>query len=261
MSKKRGHNEGSISKRKDGLWTSVATVGRKPDGSLRRRTFYGKTRKEVNDKLQKALADLQNGKYVDKNKILVKDWLEKWLWTYKSSVLKPKTFSSYKMLVDVYINNSLAYIPIQDLCTNDIQEMIVKLTSEGLSSRTVKYTCTVLSGALEQAIKNNLINTNVCRNAVLPQQVKRREARVMSQEDQEKFINSIKGHRLFCAFLLLLSTGCRIGELLALKYENVNWDEGFIKISQTLQRIETTFDKKWLYNKCWGKEIELYKKI
>ena len=85
MAKKRGNNEGSIVRRKDGLWMAQISIGRNPQtGKFKRSTFYGKTRKEVADKLAKALRDQQQGIFVEPHKLTLGEWLDKWLWEYKN---------------------------------------------------------------------------------------------------------------------------------------------------------------------------------
>ena len=80
MAKKRGNNEGSITRRKDGLWMAQITIGRDPQtGKPKRATFYGKTRQEVADKLTKALRDKQQGTFVAPHKLTLGEWLDTWL--------------------------------------------------------------------------------------------------------------------------------------------------------------------------------------
>src|SRR5437773_1400601 len=92
MAKKRGNNEGSITRRKDGLWMAQVTLGRDPQtGKLKRATFYGKTRQEVADKLTKALREKQQGTFVTPHKTTLGVWLDIWLWEYKKPRLRPIT--------------------------------------------------------------------------------------------------------------------------------------------------------------------------
>lgn len=244
--RKRGQGEGSIYKRKDGRWASVITVGKNPDGSQKRRFFYGKTRKEVSDKLNKALSDLRVGDYVEPTDLTVSDWLNTWLWDYKSTNLKPKTIDSYDWIIHNCINPHIGSLSVQSLSTDIIQSMINKLTKQGLSARTVKYSHTVLHASLEQAVKNSILHKNPSKHCVLPRK-ETKEIRILTIEEQKKFIIAIGEHRLKTAFLMLLSTGCRIGELLALNWDNVNFSDGTIKITQTLQRVknfDNSSDKK-----------------
>ena len=93
MAKKRGNNEGSITRRPDGRWMAQVTIGRDPEtGKSRRATFYGKTRQDVADKLTKALRDKQQGTFVAPHKLTLGEWLDTWLWEYNKPRIRPMTF-------------------------------------------------------------------------------------------------------------------------------------------------------------------------
>src|SRR2546425_1147804 len=111
MPKKRGNNEGTIAKRKDGRWMAQVTSGRDPQsGKLKRATFYGKTRQEVADKLTKALREKQQGIFVAPHNMTLGEWLDTWLWEYKKPKLRPITFDSYEMLVRRHLKPALGSI-------------------------------------------------------------------------------------------------------------------------------------------------------
>src|SRR6266700_7764320 len=104
MAKKRGNNEGSITRRPDGRWMAQVTIGRDPaTGKPRRATFSGKTRQEVADKLTKALRDKQQGTFVAPHKLTLGEWLDTWLQEYKKPHVRPSTFDSYEMLVRYHL--------------------------------------------------------------------------------------------------------------------------------------------------------------
>jgi len=90
MAKKRGNNEGSITRRPDGRWMAQVTIGRDAaTGKPKRATFYGKTRQEVADKLTKALREKQQGTFVAPHKMTLGEWLDTWLWEYKKLRIRP----------------------------------------------------------------------------------------------------------------------------------------------------------------------------
>src|SRR5215471_14811238 len=97
MSKKRGNNEGSITRRKNGLWMAQVTIGRdSKTGKPKRATFYGKTRQEVAEKLTKALQERQQGTFVAPHKTTLAEWLDTWLWEYKKPRVRAITFDTYE---------------------------------------------------------------------------------------------------------------------------------------------------------------------
>ena len=122
MAKKRGNNEGSITRRPDGRWMAQVTIGRDPaTGKPRRATFYGKTRQDVADKLTKALRDKQQGTFVAPHKLTLGEWLQTWLWEYKQPTLRPLSFDHYETVIRRYLKPALGHIPLQDLRPEHVQ--------------------------------------------------------------------------------------------------------------------------------------------
>src|SRR5215470_3349155 len=125
MAKKRGNNEGSITRRPDGRWMAQVTIGRDPaTGKPRRATFYGKTRQEVADKLTKALREKQQGTFVAPHKLTLGEWLQTWLWEYKAPRVRPATFAGYEMIVRRHLTPALGHIALQDLRPEHIQHSL-----------------------------------------------------------------------------------------------------------------------------------------
>src|SRR5215510_5819914 len=122
MAKKRGNNEGSITRRPDGHWMAQVTIGRNPaTGKPKRATFYGKTRQEVADKLTKALRDKQQGTFVAPHKLTLGEWLDTWLWEYKQPTLPALSFDHYVTVIRRYLKSTLGHIPSQDLRPDHVQ--------------------------------------------------------------------------------------------------------------------------------------------
>lgn len=111
------------------------------------------------------------------------------------------------------------------------------ILKEGLSPRTVKYIHTVLHGALKQAAKNNIVARNVSEATILPKQ-RKKDIKVLTLEEQQRFLNSLEGERLKSIFIIALATGMRQGELLALTWDNVNFKEGTITVKRSLKRVK-----------------------
>ncbi|ADQ06535.1 hypothetical protein Calhy_0799 [Caldicellulosiruptor hydrothermalis 108] len=152
--KKRGNNEGSIYRRKDGLWCGQITIGRDENGRQKKQYFYGKTRQEVADKIAKALNDLANGIYVDPARMLLKDWLNTWLWEYKKQTLRPSTFQDYESLINNHIIPSIGHYKLKDLRPEHLQALYNSKYESGLSLSTIKHIYVILHSSLDQALKN-----------------------------------------------------------------------------------------------------------
>src|SRR5262249_45494736 len=164
MAKKRGNNEGSITRRPDGRWMAQVTVGRDPaTGKPKRATFYGKTRQEVADKLTKALRDKQQGTFVAPHKLTLGGWLDKWVWEYKKPRVRSITFDTYEMQVRRHLKPVLGHIALQDLRPEHVQHYCNEKARQGLAAQTIHQHQITLSDALTRAEKNQLIARNVSR--------------------------------------------------------------------------------------------------
>lgn len=246
MAKKRGNGEGCISRRKDGSWCAVITVGRKPDGKPKQRFFYGRTRQEVAEKLTKALAEIQQGTYVEPSGLTVGQWLDTWLEEYARPHIRPTTYDNYAMEIRAHIKPAIGSIPLAKLTANILQKFYNDLLVSGrkdggggLSNRTVKLAHTIIHSSLKQALQSGLVARNVSE-ATKPPRMQKQEMRVLTQEEMECFLKAIEGDRLGVAFLLDLATGLRRGELLALRWQDVDFKEGTTNIKRTLVRVGTS---------------------
>jgi integrase len=243
MPKKRGNNEGCISKRKDGKWCAVVTVGFDEDGKQKRRFFYGKTRQEVADKMNEVIHNINRGTYIEPSKIKLNDWLNTWLNEYKKSSIRPSTYDSYEYLIRLHITPAIGHIVLKDLRPEHLQKLYNDKTASGkvdcnggLSAKTVNRIHVVLHAALDQAVKNSLVIRNVSEATTLPKQ-KKKEIRILSVDEQMKFLSAISRERLKVAFILALGSGIREGELLALRWKNVNLKDGTIRIAESIKRV------------------------
>src|SRR5215831_7681406 len=133
MAKKRGNNEGSMTRRPDGRWMAQVTTGRdSATGKPKRATFYGKTRQEVADKLTKALRDKQQGTFVAPHKLTLGEWLDTWLWEYKKPKLRPISFDGYERLLRCHLKPALGHIVLQDLRPEHLQHFYNEKAQQGL---------------------------------------------------------------------------------------------------------------------------------
>ena len=242
MSKKRGNNEGSIVKRKDGRWQGAVTIGRNDDGSQRRQYVYGKTRSEVAEKINKLINSINSGTFIDKNKNpTVEEWLNFWLLTYKKNSVKQKTFDQYEGVIRVHLVPEFGDLKLMDLKESLLQKFYNRLFANGLSARSIQIINTVLSAALKKAIKSRLTLFNVCDAIELPKQAKK-ERRVLSAEEQEQLLKELKKDEQGTMYIFTLFTGLRRGEVLALRWSDVDLENGVIKVTKALNRVKTYVD-------------------
>lgn len=235
---KRGNNEGSISKRKDGRWQGAVTVGRNSDGSQRRQYVYGKTRSEVSAKMNELICTVNNGEYIDKVKNpTLAQWLNTWLYSYKKNNIKPKTFDQYEYTIRCRLCPEFGDKKLIDLKSTHLQNYYNRLFDEGLSARTIHIINTVLHAALKKAVKCGLIKNNVCDAIEMPHSSPK-ERRVLTTDEQEVLIDRLRNDPLGAIYIFALFTGLRRGEVLALTWDDVDLKNCVIRVNKTLVRVK-----------------------
>jgi integrase len=232
---KRGPNEGSIHKRKDGRWVGVINLGFQ-DGKRRRKYIYGDTRGAVQGRFTAALRTHQQHLPVVGERETTADFLNRWLEESVKPTVRPPTYRSYEQMVRLHIVPDLGRIPLARLSPRDIQGLInYKLTTE-LSPRTVQYIHAVLRHALAQALRWGLVARNAAALVDAPR-VQRPEVTPFNPEQADIFLNAAKGDRLEALFSVALAVGLRQGEALGLRWEDLDLDKGDLRVRVALQRV------------------------
>lgn len=233
---KRCNGEGSVYQRKDGKWMGSITVGRKKSGKLIRKAVYGKTKKEVITKMDSIKHDIKIGDYVEPDKITVSEWIIYWLKTYKKNKLKPKTYDSYESLTKITIIPNIGDIPMQKLKTKDIQEMYNKRYEEGYSANSIHKVNIVLKSALDKAITEGYISKNPANFVELPEIIKK-DIKAFTVEEQKAFEEAAKDYSQYIAYIVNLDTGLRMSELLALTWEDIDFDKAELIVNKNLVSV------------------------
>ncbi|MCI1958124.1 MAG: site-specific integrase [Clostridia bacterium] len=236
---RRGSNEGSIRKRNDGRYEVRITTGINYEtGKPNRASFYAKNKEEAKNILQTQIYKTRVLKINDTGTVTLGQWLKEWLEVYMKNTLKQSTFISYRG----YIKNHFAVISnikLKDLTAKIIQELYNhKFKEEKLSPKTIKNMNNCLHKALSQAQKEGFIFTNPC-DAVNTPRSEYKEIEVLSLEEQKKLIRESYNYRYGVFVRLVLSTGLRIGELLGLQWQDINFDSCCIFVKRTLNRLNT----------------------
>jgi integrase len=240
MAKRRGNNEGSIYRRKDGYW--VGQYGVHTATGLKTRYIYGKRREEVREKLAKAIADRDGGVLVDHQNMSVNDFFEQWLRDSVKGSVRASTHASYKRQVARYVIPALGHVKLTKLTPAHVQHLYREMQDRGLSARTVQYTHAVLHRALKQAKRWGMVNINAAENVDRPQ-LKREEIRPLDRDQTRRLLEAAAGDRLRAFYVVAVSTGLRPGELLALRWSDVDLDAGKLRINRTLSQGHFTTPK------------------
>jgi integrase len=228
--RRRGHNEGSIYQRKDGRWVGAVTES---DGT--RKYYYGRTSGEVRDRVLSARANLKKGLPISMDaRKSIRQFMDDWLASIRPSV-RPKTYVTYEGLVRLHINPALGNYRLIALTPEQLHRFYNDRLAAGLSPQSVRHLHAVIHRALEQAARWNLVGRNV-GDLVTPPRVEHRDIHPLSPEQAQKLIEACQDDRLGALYVLALSTGMRQGELLALRWRDVDLDAGYLYVSGTLQR-------------------------
>lgn len=244
---RRGHGEGSVAKRKDGRWQASILVGYSPEtGRPQRKYFYGTSQKEVQDKLRGVAQDLQAGTYRKPSNLTLAKWFEKWLEVYAKHTLRASTWQNYTYQINAHIVPHLGQIKLKDLTALHIQEFLNSKLAEGrtdgkpggLAGCSVKVIHSIIHSSLEQAKEAGLIANNPACAARSPaKKTASKEVAFLDAEEVSIFLAAAKESKHFSAYFLALNTGLRRGELLGLRWQDVDLDAGQLVVSQSLARV------------------------
>jgi integrase len=235
MARRRGNGEGTITRRKDGRWETRYWV-ETPKGP-KRKSVYGKTRSEVAKKLAKAVADRDGGLVFDDEKMTVGEYLDRWLSDAVRGTVRESTFSRDEYLVTNHIKPALGRRKLKTLSALHLQGLYRDRLDSGLSGSTVQKIHHVLHKALSQAVRWNLIPRNPA-DAVKAPSASSKEMHPLSAPDARRLLEAARGDRLEALYVLAVHTGMRRGELLGLKWEDVDLDTSTVRVRRTLTRPE-----------------------
>jgi integrase len=224
--RRRKNGEGSINQRADGRWEVQISTG---DG--RRKSLYGKTEKEVRMKLKEAQRLLDQGKPISYPRQKVRDYFTSWLGVQKLKV-KLTTFTNREVVIRTRINPALGNLLLAQLTTAHVQGFIQVLVDDKLSPSYIRLIFRVLNTALNHAVKLNMIPQNPCKHVTLPRQEKR-AYQVLDQQQAQRLLQELQGHKLEWLITLALVTGMRRGELLALHWKDVDLVHGSLQVQYT----------------------------
>jgi integrase len=233
VSKKRGNGEGSITKRKDGRWMARYTVHTAK--GPKRRTVYGKTRKEAADKLARVLSDRVEGIVYDDENMTVGEYLDVWLKSSVRGSVRQSTYDRDASLVNNHLRPALGGIKLKKLSAAHVQGFYRDRLDYGLSPSTVHKMHAILHKALTQASKWHMVPRNVTET-VRPPRPAPKEMRPLTSEEARRLLQAARGNGLEALYVLAVTTGMRQGELLALSWQDVDMKNGTVSVRRTLTR-------------------------
>ncbi|MFC1902366.1 tyrosine-type recombinase/integrase [Chloroflexota bacterium] len=237
--------KGHIYKRAKGSWTIIydlpvdTITGKRQQKS---QTIRG-TKRDAERALREILISIEQGSYVKPNKITLGELLRQWLKEYASMNTTDRTQESYTSIIERHLIPALGRVSLVDLQPQHIQSYYADKLSKGrsdgkggLSARSVVYHHRILSKALDYAVKMGLVVRNVAK-VVEPPRVSRVTMQTLSPEEVTRFLDAARETDYYVYFSTLLYTGLRRGELLALRWRNLDLDSGTLTVVETAYRL------------------------
>ena len=238
---KNAQGAGSIRQRKNGTWEARFSAGRDPGtGKIIRKSVYGRTQKEVRQKLTAATTAVDLGTYSTPERLTFGEWLTIWENEYCGAI-KPRTKELYHRTVEYRIRPFLGGTRLQELSPVVLQKYYNKSLAglsedvPAISEKTLRNVHGMIHKALSQAVAVGYIRSNPAAVCVLPK-AKRQELHPLDEQQTRDFIQAAENESLRRLFLVALFTGMREGELLGLCWDNIDFSSGTIHIVQQLQR-------------------------
>ena len=242
MGRKRKSGEGTVRLRKDGRWEGRVVTGYDDKGLPKSKNVLAKTKTEYVEKL-KALKDTVAPPTPARVKadMTFGEWLEYWYEKYSKPAVHPSTQRIYEGYIWLYIKPKLGNIHLNKLTTNDIQQMCVWMKTNGrvdqeeheggLADSQVRNCHSLCYRALEKAVTEALIARNPAVGCKLPP-MKREEMKILTREAMQRLLIQAKEEGYYELFLLEFATGLRLGELMALQWDDLNLVTGELRINK-----------------------------
>jgi len=229
---RRGRGEGSVTQRKDGRWAAYLTLD-----NGKRKYFYGKTKKAALELLKKAqLEQLQGTLVTSSPHQTVAQFFTQWIEKRKPS-LRIRSYERYEGFIRLQIIPHIGRIQLQKLTPMHLQSLYSELLGEGKKASTVNTLHWMMHRALSDAVRWELIAKNVCK-AVEPPRRAHYEFTALSVEQAGKLLAAAKGHSLEALWVVALTTGMRRGEILALKWIDIDFAQGSLQVHRAFTRAK-----------------------
>ena len=234
---KRANGEGSVYFREsDKKWVGSITLD-----NGKRKVFYGKTKKEAREKMNKALREQEKGMLVAATQQTVAQYLEYWLRVHKQNV-RPRTHERYEEIVKLHLVPTIGKVKLDKLTARHLDTLYASKLESGLSPTTVSAIHNFLHTALDGAVRREMLSRNVC-DLVSPPRKIHKEIKPLNPAQIRKLLDAAKGHHNEALFVLALATGMRRGELLGLKWQDIDFNQGVLQVQRTLSRVPTNMAK------------------
>lgn len=251
---KRNNGEGTITKRKDGRWEGRYYTGEIVNGKRVRKNVLAKTKVECKEKLEKAIAEndkrqriIERCDFLTNPDPTLEEWSKIWFESFCAVSVKEYTRNSYQNYFDRYILPNLGGMKIKDISTVACQQFLMKMYTSGrirnvkkkgngLSAKTVKDIKIALQTCLQKAEDEGLIGSNPCKKVQLPKDAPK-EMQTLKANELGRFLQETKDSGCYEFYILEITTGLRLGEILALTWDDLDMKNKTISVNKQVQRI------------------------
>jgi len=236
---RRGEN---IYKRKDGRYEGRYVIGKKPNGKTKFGYLYSYQYADIHQQLLQKKAELyrQDWQMNQKNKITVKEWFQKWMEEEILGAVKPSSYQTYRIILQKHIFPILGHYSLAEMSRGVVYQFLSALERTTLATGTVRGIFRLLNAGMKWALEEGIIQKNPCHK-LRPSSAPPREQRILTLAEQKKMRNH--AGKNITPILLSLYTGMRLGEICALKWEDINWKERSLTVSRTAQRLKSANGK------------------
>jgi integrase len=229
---RRSPGEGSIYERSNGLFAGAITVA-----PGRRKTFYGKSRREVQQKMVAAMRDHQLGLLPTGRRQTVEQVLSVWIEQVATPKVRPKTLTTYRQIVKDHIIPSLGRVLVEKLRPEQVQALLNQKAAGGLSPRSVFHIRAILRAGINNAVRWGAVPRNVVTLTDAPR-VPSKSVQVLTEEQARTLLDAARGHELEGLLTVAVGSALRQGEALGLRWLDVDLERNELHINNALQRID-----------------------
>lgn len=233
---RRVKGEGTIRKKGNGYEGRITV---EVNGVRKQVSVYDKSQRVVVEKMQELRKKRDDNYYIENKNITLEEWLKEWMRVYKKPYISPRTYQGYVEKSKTILEH-LGNMQLQKIELYHLQKFISDLQNEGKSPKSLRHYYSILKMSFDDAIMCRHISLNPTRNLKLPS-MRRKELNIMTKEEQLVFEGFMKKYRMGTAYIVLVNTGLRAGELSGLTWKDVDFENKALYVRRGMQKI-TTYD-------------------
>ncbi len=239
--KRRGRAEGSVFYREaDRQWVGSVSLGYDGRGRRKRRTVYGKTKQEVQGKLRKLQAEADAGVLADSSRVTLGEFVGRWLENTARNKVRATTYARYEQLARLHVQELLGGVRLGQLRAAHVENFYADMERRGASAWTRRAAGQLLTAALRHAVRLKVIPFNPAADVAKarPAEV---EMQFLTEAQARQFLDAARPCRLYALFAVALGTGMRQGELLGLRWDDVDFEKGVVSVQRSLAQLKGQF--------------------